>query len=96
MVWYRPNESFGRHFLEIAVTLQIVALLLNYILLSRGTFPADSKRGRICLLHDLDGDSDFEDDAIQLKLFAIAFTLLVTYNVKYYYSKVTLSAIYIC
>ena len=67
----------------------IVDLLLNHMLFSRGTFPADSKRGRICLLHDLDGDSDFEDDAIQLKLFAIAFTLLVTYNVKYYYSKVT-------
>ena len=28
--------------------------------LFRGTFPADSKRGRICLLHDMGGDSDFE------------------------------------
>ena len=30
--------------------------------LFRGNFPADSKRGRICLLHDLRGDSDFEVD----------------------------------
>ena len=32
--------------------------------------------------------SDFKDDAIQLKLFALAFTLLVTCYLKYYYTKV--------
>ena len=32
--------------------------------------------------------SDFEEEAVQLKLFALAFTLLVTCHVKYYYSKV--------
>ena len=57
------TQPYTNNWLGIASTILAICYCqgqgLN-VQLFRGTFPADSKRGRICLLHDMRGDSEFE------------------------------------
>ena len=46
------------------------------------------RRGRICLLHDIDGDSEFKDKAHQFRLFLLTFSSLSLVFIWHFYAKV--------
>ena len=52
------------------------------------TFLFVFRHGRICLLHDISGDSDLNDKAHQIMLILLTFSSLILVSVWYFYAKV--------